>query len=43
MIIFGVNNLNFEIVEFLYKNNKKMIIEKAFNKELEFLIDVNFK
>ncbi|UOR71182.1 hypothetical protein [Helicobacter pylori] len=36
-IIFGKNNLNPEIVEFLHKNNKKMIIEKAFNKELELL------
>ncbi|MFP6139497.1 hypothetical protein ACLGAG_07785, partial [Helicobacter pylori] len=30
-ITFGVNNLNPEIVEFLHKNNKKMIIEKASN------------
>ncbi|WP_373454390.1 DUF3519 domain-containing protein, partial [Helicobacter pylori] len=42
-ITFGVNNLNPEIVEFLYKNNKKMIIEKASNKELELLKDANFK
>ncbi|MFP6064354.1 DUF3519 domain-containing protein [Helicobacter pylori] len=42
-IIFGVNNLNHEIVEFLHKNNKKMIIEKASNKELELLVDANFK
>ncbi|MCQ2804417.1 DUF3519 domain-containing protein, partial [Helicobacter pylori] len=42
-IIFGVNNLNPEIVEFMHKNNKKMIIEKASNKELELLKDANFK
>ncbi|MGL2367218.1 DUF3519 domain-containing protein, partial [Helicobacter pylori] len=42
-ITFGVNNLNPEIVEFLHKNNKKMIIEKASNKELELLQDANFK
>ncbi len=42
-ITFGVNNLNPEIVEFLHKNNKKMIIEKASNKELELLKDTNFK
>ncbi|WP_340638277.1 DUF3519 domain-containing protein, partial [Helicobacter pylori] len=42
-IIFGVNNLNPEIVEFLHKNNKKMIIEKASNKEIELLKDANFK
>ncbi|EQL75811.1 hypothetical protein N410_07835, partial [Helicobacter pylori GC26] len=42
-ITFGVNNLNPEIVEFLHKNNKKMIIEKASNKEVEFLADANFK
>ncbi|WP_409229848.1 DUF3519 domain-containing protein [Helicobacter pylori] len=42
-IIFGTNNLNPEIVEFLHKNNKKMIIEKASNKELELLADANFK
>ncbi|GHS11417.1 hypothetical protein VN1284_13930 [Helicobacter pylori] len=42
-ITFGVNNLNPEIVEFLHKNNKKMIIEKASDKELELLKDANFK
>ncbi len=42
-IIFGTNNINPEIVEFLHKNNKKMIIEKASNKELELLKDANFK
>ncbi|MFP6249205.1 DUF3519 domain-containing protein, partial [Helicobacter pylori] len=42
-IIFGVNNLNPEMVEFLHKNNKKMIIEKASNKEVELLKDANFK
>ncbi|MFP6304513.1 DUF3519 domain-containing protein, partial [Helicobacter pylori] len=42
-ITFGVNNLNPEIVEFLHKNNKKMIIEKASNKELELLTDAHFK
>ncbi len=42
-IIFGVNNLNPEIVEFIHKNNKKMIIEKASNKEIELLADANFK
>ncbi|GHR97323.1 hypothetical protein JP0111_14230 [Helicobacter pylori] len=42
-IIFGKNNLTPEIVEFLHKNNKKMIIEKASNKELELLQDANFK
>ncbi|WP_254244460.1 DUF3519 domain-containing protein [Helicobacter pylori] len=42
-IIFGTNNLNPEIVEFLHKDNKKMIIEKASNKELELLKDANFK
>uniref|UniRef100_UPI0039EFCEA0 DUF3519 domain-containing protein n=1 Tax=Helicobacter pylori TaxID=210 RepID=UPI0039EFCEA0 len=42
-ITFGVNNLNPEIVEFLHKNNKKMIIEKASNKEVELLADANFK
>ncbi len=36
-ITFGVNNLNPEIVEFLHKNNKKMIIEKASNKECNYL------
>ncbi|GAA8351280.1 DUF3519 domain-containing protein [Helicobacter pylori] len=42
-IIFGTNNLNPEIIEFLHKNNKKMIIEKASSKELELLKDANFK
>ncbi|WQX07089.1 DUF3519 domain-containing protein [Helicobacter pylori] len=42
-VIFGKNNLNPEIVEFLHKNNKKMIVEKASNKELELLVDANFK
>ncbi|MGL2776225.1 DUF3519 domain-containing protein, partial [Helicobacter pylori] len=42
-ITFGTNNLNPEIVEFLHKNNKKMIIEKASNKELELLKDAHFK
>ncbi|MGL2578844.1 DUF3519 domain-containing protein [Helicobacter pylori] len=42
-ITFGTNNLNPEIVEFLHKNNKKMVIEKASNKELELLQDANFK
>ncbi|MGN8416202.1 DUF3519 domain-containing protein [Helicobacter pylori] len=42
-ITFGVNNLNPEMVEFLHKNNKKMIIEKASNKEIELLKDANFK
>ncbi|WP_199500833.1 DUF3519 domain-containing protein, partial [Helicobacter pylori] len=42
-IIFGKNNLTPEIVEFLHKNNKKMIIEKASNKEIELLADANFK
>ncbi|AHA88762.1 hypothetical protein U063_1432 [Helicobacter pylori BM012A] len=42
-IIFGVNNLNPEIVEFMHQNNKKMIIEKASNKELELLKDANFR
>ncbi|NHB48876.1 DUF3519 domain-containing protein, partial [Helicobacter pylori] len=42
-ITFGANNLNPEIVEFLHQNNKKMIIEKASNKELELLQDSNFK
>ncbi len=31
------------MVEFLHKNNKKMIVEKASNKELELLVDANFK
>ncbi|NHB13327.1 DUF3519 domain-containing protein [Helicobacter pylori] len=42
-ITFGVNNLNPEIAEFMHRNNKKMIIEKASNKELELLKDANFK
>ncbi len=42
-VIFGENNLTPEIVEFLHKNNKKMIIEKASNKEVELLADANFK
>ncbi|MGT0106614.1 PBECR3 domain-containing polyvalent protein, partial [Helicobacter pylori] len=42
-ITFGTNNLNPEIVEFLHKNNKKMIIEKASNKELELLANANFR
>ncbi|BAW39627.1 uncharacterized protein HPF18_0903 [Helicobacter pylori] len=42
-IVFGKNNLTPEMVEFLHKNNKKMIIEKASNKELELLQDANFK
>ncbi|TPH31617.1 DUF3519 domain-containing protein, partial [Helicobacter pylori] len=42
-ITFGTNNLNPEIVEFLHKNNKKMIIEKASKKEVELLADANFK
>ncbi len=42
-ITFGTNNLNPEMVEFMHKNNKKMIIEKASNKELELLADANFK
>ncbi|WP_419773220.1 DUF3519 domain-containing protein, partial [Helicobacter pylori] len=42
-ITFGTHNLNPEIVEFMHKNNKKMIIEKASNKELELLKDAHFK
>ncbi|GAA9472270.1 hypothetical protein BTM449_05320 [Helicobacter pylori] len=42
-VIFGKNNLTPEIIEFLHKNNKKMIIEKASNKELELLKDANFR
>ncbi|GAA7203043.1 hypothetical protein Kyoto80A_14250 [Helicobacter pylori] len=42
-VIFGKNNLTPEIVEFLHKNNKKMIIEKVSNKELELLQDANFR
>ncbi|MCQ2781028.1 DUF3519 domain-containing protein, partial [Helicobacter pylori] len=42
-ITFGTNNLNPEIVEFLHKNNKRMIIEKASNKEVELLQNANFR
>ncbi|WRA68401.1 DUF3519 domain-containing protein [Helicobacter pylori] len=42
-ITFGVNNLNPEIVGFIHKNNKKMIIEKASNKEVGLLKDANFR
>ncbi|GAA7332608.1 hypothetical protein HpCK63_14160 [Helicobacter pylori] len=42
-VVFGENNLTPEIVEFLHKNNKKMIIEKASDKELELLADANFR
>ncbi len=42
-VIFGKNNLTPEIVEFMHKNNKKMIIEKASNKEVELLADANFR
>ncbi|WP_198969442.1 DUF3519 domain-containing protein, partial [Helicobacter pylori] len=42
-VIFGKNNLTPEMVEFLHKNNKKMIIEKASNKELELLKNANFR
>ncbi|WQV58349.1 DUF3519 domain-containing protein [Helicobacter pylori] len=42
-ITFGVNNLNPEIVEFLHKNNKRMAIEKASNKEIELLQNANFR
>ncbi|MCH4610217.1 DUF3519 domain-containing protein, partial [Helicobacter pylori] len=42
-VIFGKNNLTLEIVEFLHKNNKKMIIEKASNKEVELLQNANFR
>ncbi len=42
-VIFSKNNLTPEIVEFLHKNNKRMIIEKASNKELELLADANFR
>ncbi|GAA8028971.1 hypothetical protein HpCS46_02400 [Helicobacter pylori] len=31
------------MVEFLHKKNKKMIIEKASNKEVELLQDANFR
>ncbi|WP_183022669.1 DUF3519 domain-containing protein [Helicobacter pylori] len=42
-VIFGKNNLTPEMVEFIHKNNKKMIIEKASNKEIELLKDANFR
>ncbi|WRD20800.1 DUF3519 domain-containing protein [Helicobacter pylori] len=42
-ITFGVNNLNPEMVEFLHKNNKRMAIEKASNKEIELLQNANFR
>ncbi len=42
-VIFGKNNLTPEIVEFIHKNNKKMIIEKASNKEVELLQNANFR
>ncbi|UOR38530.1 DUF3519 domain-containing protein [Helicobacter pylori] len=42
-VIFGKNNLTPEIVEFLHKNNKKMIIEKASSKEVELLANANFR
>ncbi|MUU25023.1 DUF3519 domain-containing protein [Helicobacter pylori] len=42
-VIFGKNNLTPEMVEFLQKNNKRMIIEKASNKEIELLQDAKFK
>ncbi|MGL2894881.1 DUF3519 domain-containing protein, partial [Helicobacter pylori] len=42
-VIFGKNNLTPEIVEFIHKNNKKMIIEKASKKEIELLQNANFK
>ncbi len=42
-IIFGKDNLTPEIVEFMHKNNKKMIIEKASNKEVELLANANFR
>ncbi|WP_025445897.1 DUF3519 domain-containing protein [Helicobacter pylori] len=42
-VIFGKNNLTPEIVEFLHKNNKRMIIEKASNKEIELLQNANFR
>ncbi|WP_033765441.1 PBECR3 domain-containing polyvalent protein, partial [Helicobacter pylori] len=42
-VIFGRNNLTPEMVEFLQNNNKKMIIEKASNKEIELLQDANFR
>ncbi|MGL2684761.1 DUF3519 domain-containing protein, partial [Helicobacter pylori] len=42
-VIFGKNNLTPEIVEFMHKNNKKMSIEKASNKEIELLQNANFR
>ncbi|MEJ8613034.1 DUF3519 domain-containing protein, partial [Helicobacter pylori] len=42
-IIFGTNNLNPEMVEFLHKNNKRMIIEKVSHKEVELLANANFR
>ncbi|WRD62477.1 DUF3519 domain-containing protein [Helicobacter pylori] len=42
-VIFGKNNLTPEIVEFLHKNNKRMIVEKASNKEVELLQNANFR
>ncbi len=42
-VVFGKNNLTPEIVEFLHKNNKRMIIEKASNKEVELLQNANFR
>ncbi|WP_231253669.1 DUF3519 domain-containing protein [Helicobacter pylori] len=42
-VIFGKNNLTPEIVEFMHKNNKKMIIEKASSKEVELLANANFR
>ncbi|GAA8009380.1 hypothetical protein JP0555_07350 [Helicobacter pylori] len=42
-VIFGKDNLTPEIVKFLHKNNKKMIIEKASNKEVELLANANFR
>ncbi|WP_025445243.1 DUF3519 domain-containing protein [Helicobacter pylori] len=42
-VIFGENNLTPEIVEFIHKNNKRMAIEKASNKEIELLQNANFR
>ncbi|EJC00597.1 hypothetical protein HPHPP3_1262 [Helicobacter pylori Hp P-3] len=42
-VIFGKNNLTPEIVEFIHKNNKRMAIEKASNKEIELLQNANFR
>ncbi|GAA8510699.1 hypothetical protein HpDR57_28660 [Helicobacter pylori] len=42
-VIFGKNNLTPEIVEFMHKNNKRTIIEKASNKEIELLQNANFR